>query len=520
MEFKRSAGMLLHPTSLPGKFGIGDLGANAFKFIDFLSDTRQTLWQVFPLGPTGYGDSPYQCFSAFAGNPLLINPELLVEQNLLSQVDLDEYPEYDKDHIQYGEVIKSKTELLKKAYENYKSNRIELGENYENFCEVNAEWLDDYSLFMAAKEFHGGVTWTEWSEDIAFRKRGAIKAWTEKLSDIIGYQKFVQYLFFHQWKTVKEYANSKNIEVIGDLPIFIAFDSADLWANKSLFSVNNKGKLETVAGVPPDYFSPTGQLWGNPLYKWDEMAKDDFLWWQKRFSKMYELVDIVRIDHFRGFDAYYEIPGDAPTAETGHWVDAPGMEFFQTIKDKLGDVKILAEDLGIITPTVEKLRDHFNFPGMKILQFAFGKDGDKKFLPHNHIQNCVVYTGSHDNDTTKGFFDKEKVNGSDVYDWAQKYLGFYQDDMCHALIKAAYASVANIVVIPLQDVMNLGTEARMNFPGKLGGNWTWRFSWEDLNGDTVKYFKEIVDMYERDPYAPKVKNEEIVLKSEIEKEKE
>jgi 4-alpha-glucanotransferase len=496
MKFERSAGILLHPTSLPSKYGIGDLGKDAFYFIDFLAAAEQTIWQVFPLGPTGYGDSPYQCFSAFAGNPLLISPDLLAEEGLLSHHDLENIPHSDPHKIDFGQVINYKKELLVKAFENYK-HKNENG--FNDFCEINKNWLDDFALFMAVKEFHNGILWTEWSEDIAFRKKGAIEAWSKKLEEKIFFQKFIQYKFFMQWGAVKDYANSKGIKIMGDLPIFIAYDSSDLWANKDLFTVDEHGKLETVAGVPPDYFSETGQLWGNPLYKWDVMKKHHFRWWKDRFKQMYELVDIVRIDHFRGFDAFWEIPGDAPTAQTGKWVDAPGKELFKEIKKELGDVPIVAEDLGVITESVEELRDMFEFPGMKILQFGFGPNGDNGFLPHNHVRNCVVYTGSHDNDTTKGFFENERRMNSGIYEWTQKYLNYYGEDIVYAVIKAAYASVANTTVIPLQDMLNLGTEARMNFPGKLGGNWTWRFTWEQITEDLASVYAEMVDMYDRNP---------------------
>ncbi|MBZ0182959.1 MAG: 4-alpha-glucanotransferase [Melioribacteraceae bacterium] len=496
MKFERSAGILLHPTSLPSKYGIGDLGKDAFYFIDFLAAAKQTIWQVFPLGPTGYGDSPYQCFSAFAGNPLLISPDLLAEEGLLSQHDLENIPHSDPNKIDFGQVINYKKELLVKAFENYK-HKNENG--FNDFCEINKNWLDDFALFMAVKDYHNGILWTEWSEDIAFRKKGAVEAWTKKLEEKIFFQKFIQYKFFMQWGAVKDYANSKGIKIMGDLPIFIAYDSSDLWANKDLFTVDEHGKLETVAGVPPDYFSETGQLWGNPLYKWEVMKKHHFRWWKDRFKQMYELVDIVRIDHFRGFDAFWEIPGDAPTAQTGKWVDAPGRELFKEIKKELGDVPIVAEDLGVITESVEELRDMFEFPGMKILQFGFGPNGDNGFLPHNHVKNCVVYSGSHDNDTTKGFFENERRMNSGIYEWTQKYLNYYGEDIVFAVIKAAYASVANTTVIPLQDMLNLGTEARMNFPGKLGGNWTWRFTWEQITEDLASVYAEMVDMYDRNP---------------------
>ncbi len=507
MKYQRSAGILLHPTSLPGKFGIGDLGIDAFTFIDFLKASGQSLWQVFPLGPTGFGDSPYQCFSAFAGNPLLISLELLYKDGLLNDSDISNLPQFDPHKIDYGEIIKIKYKLFEKAFANYVEDGKQLQNECGSFCDDNNYWLDDYATFMALKDFHGGKAWNEWGKEFKFRDAEKLKTWKDKNNLKIDYHKFLQYIFYKQWTSLKQYANEKGIKIVGDLPIFIAYDSADLWSNKSLFSVDKNGNLETVAGVPPDYFSPTGQLWGNPLYKWDLMEKNNFAWWKKRLSKMYEFVDIVRIDHFRGLDAFWEIPGDAPTAEKGRWVKAPGEKLFKEIRKELGDVPILAEDLGVITKSVEELRDSFGFPGMKILQFAFGKTGDKNFLPHNHIKNCVVYSGTHDNDTTRGFFETEKNNNSGIYQWAQKYLNYYGDDMVHEIIRTAYASVANIVIIPMQDILNLGTDARMNFPGRPGGNWTWRFSWDQITDSLTAHFNEMTKLYERPP--KKIKKEEI-----------
>jgi 4-alpha-glucanotransferase len=497
MRFKRRAGILLHPTSLPSKYGIGDFGKDAFRFVDFLADAGQKLWQIFPLGPTGYGDSPFQSFSAFAGNPLLISPDKLIEDGLLNAKEIEPYEDMTPQKVDYGKVINYKSNLLNKAFDNFKKDNSRFRNDFEKFCQQEKEWLDDFALFMAVKEAHGGILWREWDHDIAFRKEDALKKWSNALSDRIEFQKFSQFIFSKQWKEIKNYANSKGIEIIGDLPIFIAYDSADLWANKELFTVNDEGRLETVAGVPPDYFSPTGQLWGNPLYRWDKMRENNFAWWKKRFAKMFELVDIVRIDHFRGFEAYWEIPGDAPTAETGKWVKAPGKELFTEIIKEFGKAPIIAEDLGVITKEVEELRDYFEFPGMKILQFAFGKDGDKNFLPHNFVNNCVVYTGTHDNDTTRGFFESEKAKGSDVCDFAQRYLNYYGDDIRFATIVASYSSVADTAIIPMQDVLNLGSEARMNFPGRLGGNWTWRFEWQQLNDDLTQLYKELTILYER-----------------------
>ncbi|MFA8341808.1 MAG: 4-alpha-glucanotransferase [Rhodothermaceae bacterium] len=497
MKINRSAGMLLHPTSLPGPYGIGDLGYEAFKFIDFMKEAGQKLWQVFPLGPTGFGDSPYQCFSAFAGNPLLISPDILVEEKLLDVSDLQGIPHFDVNNVQFGEVINFKHSLLEKAFNNSIERDIRFPEEFEEFCNKNEFWLEDFALFMAGKKHYQGKIWADWDKDFAARKPEALKIWKEKLAKDVEYQKFIQFHFFKQWNAIKAYANEKEISVIGDLPIYVSYDSSDVWADPELFSVNEEGKLTSVAGVPPDYFSPTGQLWGNPLYNWDEMKKDNFAWWIKRFSQMYKLVDIVRIDHFRGFEAYYKIAGDAKTAEQGEWVKAPGMELFKAVKKALGNVPILAEDLGVITPEVEELRDHFEFPGMKILQFAFGDTGEKRFLPHNHTENSVVYTGSHDNETTAGFFWRERDQNSGIYHAAQDYMNFWGEEMCEALIKTAYKSVANIVIIPLQDIFNLGNEARMNFPGQAAGNWTWRFTANQLNSGLAQKYNHFVKMYAR-----------------------
>ncbi|KAF0153590.1 MAG: 4-alpha-glucanotransferase [Ignavibacteria bacterium] len=505
MNIERSAGILLHPTSLPGKFGIGDLGPSAFHFVDFLKAAGQTLWQVFPLGPTGYGDSPYQCFSAFAGNPLLISPEFLQRDGLLSDKDLSNPPKYDEHKIDFGSVIEYKTKLLRKAFENFKKIKS-IETECKDFLTANNFWLEDYALFMSAKAYHGGVQWAEWDETIAFRKD--LASWKKKLENEINYQIFIQHTFNKQWIALREYAHQSEIKIIGDLPIFIAYDSADLWANKELFTVRKDGTLELVAGVPPDYFSETGQLWGNPLYKWKEMEKDDFLWWRRRISNLLTMVDIVRIDHFRGFDAYWEIPGDAKTAIDGRWVKAPGHKFFNSIKKALGELPIIAEDLGVITDSVEELRDHFGFPGIKILQFGLGEDGDKKFLPHNHIKNCVVHTGSHDNETTRGFLESEMQKNSGIYEWAQAYFNYYGESMTYEMIRSAYQSPANICVIPMQDILNLGNQARMNFPGKLGGNWAWRFTWDQVANDLASWYKQMTIMFERPPLK---KNENAII---------
>jgi 4-alpha-glucanotransferase len=501
MRFERTAGVLLHPTSLPGRFGIGDLGGEAYNFINFLSAAGQTLWQVFPLGPTGYGDSPYQCFSAFAGNPLLISPDKLKEYGFLTDTDLSKAPNFNPHKVDYGPVINYKKELLKKAYSNFKNDNKGFTIEFEGYCSLNADWLEDFALFMASKEYHGGGVFTIWEKDLVHRTKAALAKWKEKLADDILYHKFVQWQFYKQWTAVREYANSKGIKIIGDMPIFIAYDSADLWANKELFTVDKDGNLTSVAGVPPDYFSATGQLWGNPLFRWKEMEKDDFHWWRKRISNLRNLVDIIRIDHFRGFDAYWEIPAGAPNAIGGRWVKAPGHKFFSTLRKYFGDLPIIAEDLGVITKSVKELRDTFNFPGMKILQFAFGTKMETKFLPHNVVQNSIIMTGSHDNDTTKAYFEKAKTERPDIDEHVHKYLNYHGHDLVFELIRAAYSSVSDLVVIPMQDVLNLGDEARMNFPGTLGGNWTWRFTWEQVPKELAAKYCKLAKLYER-PQKP------------------
>ncbi|MFI5252936.1 MAG: 4-alpha-glucanotransferase [Bacteroidota bacterium] len=498
MNLPRLAGVLLHPTSLPSRYGIGDLGSEAFRFIEFLEASGQTIWQVLPLGPTGYGDSPYQCFSAFAGNPYLISPDLLMEAGLLTRDDVEPVPTLDPRKIDYGKVIEYKMNLFRNAYDRFhKTSNAGLAKEFDAFCLKHKTWLNDFSLFMALKEYHEGRYWAAWDIPIRSRKAGAVKEWAKKLSREIGFFKFLQFMFFRQWMAVKNYAASKGILIAGDIPIFIAFDSADAWSNRKLFTINEEGKPISVAGVPPDYFSPTGQLWGNPLYRWDEMKKDDYRWWRSRVASTLELFDILRIDHFRGFEAYWQIPGDAITAEHGKWVKGPGRRFFRTLNKHLGEFPIIAEDLGVITRQVEELRDFCGFPGMKILQFAFGSGMDRNFLPHRYHRRCVVYTGSHDNDTTRGFFEQAKKEANDIYPSARAYLNYSGEDIRFELIRAAYASVADMAIIPMQDILNLGSDARMNFPGTFGGNWTWRFTWDQVTPDLPGIYRGLALLYDR-----------------------
>lgn len=496
--FERSAGILLHPTSLPSRFGIGDLGSDAYRFVDFLHNAKQKLWQILPLGPTSYGDSPYQCLSAYAGNPLLISFEQLVKDGIISEKVLENVPQFSDEKVQYGDVIEYKFETLRVIYEEFK-NKFDgaFKSAFLKFCEEEKFWLDDFAFFVSLKDYFDGLPWNEWDSDISKRKEKALNHYAKELKNEIEFHKFIQFLFFKQWMELKRYANEKGIKIIGDLPIFVAFDSADVWVNRHLFEVSEDGKPVFIAGVPPDYFSPTGQRWGNPHYKWNLMEKDDYYWWRERISSLLKITDIIRIDHFRGFYNYWEIPGDAPTAETGRWVLGPGEKFFSTLERYFGKLPIIAEDLGILVPEVYELRDKFNFPGMKILQFAFGSNGEKKFLPHRYERNCVVYTGSHDNDTTLGWWNSIQNDGTDTREFFLNYTGSDGKDICKDLIRLAYSSVANIVIIPLQDFLRLDSSARMNFPGRPDGNWMWRFKWNQITDDLINEIRTFVEIFER-----------------------
>lgn len=513
MEFTRASGILLHPTSLPGPYGIGDLGEAAYRFIDFLKETKQSLWQVLPLGPTGYGDSPYASFSSFAGNPLLISLDKLLEAGDLTPADLADVPDFPIDHIDFGWVIQWKTPLLVKAARNFLSGAGKARQaEFEAFCAEQVHWLDDYALFMTVKEFFdrkareegvSGAMWSNyWDKDIALHRPQAVKRWQKSEAENITLWKVWQYYFFSQWQPLREYANEHDIKIIGDIPIFVAPDSVDVWANRELFYLDKEGQMTVVAGVPPDYFSETGQLWGNPLYNWKALAKQGYQWWIDRLQATLRQVDIIRVDHFRGFEAYWEVPAGEETAINGRWVKGPGAGFFETVKETLGDLPILAEDLGVITREVEALREQFGFPGMKVLQFAFdskeagGLNATNPFLPHNHTYNSVVYTGTHDNDTTRGWYRERSEQEKDLI---RRYLGRSDEDIVWDFIRLALASVARYTIIPFQDVLNLDSDARMNTPSTLGGNWDWRYRPEALSDWASGRLVEMVDLYGRDP---------------------
>lgn len=490
----RSGGILLHPTSFPGPYGVGDLGGNAWRFIDFLADSGCKLWQVLPLGPTGYGDSPYQCFSAFAGNPYLVSPDLLLEWGILTQSDLSDMPAWPAHQVDFGELYHWKPALLEKAYTRFESLPDgPLHAEFAAFRLKNASWLEDFALFMALKESNGGTPWNAWPAPLRTRQPAALDEARMSLATRISIVVFAQFLFFRQWDALREYAHTKGIRIIGDIPIFVAMDSADVWANPDLFYLDNMGQPTVVAGVPPDYFSPTGQLWGNPLYRWEAHKSSGYAWWIERVSASLKTVDIVRIDHFRGFAGYWEIPGNAPTAETGRWLPGPGADLFHAIQKALGDLPIIAEDLGVITPDVVKLRDTFHLPGMKILQFAFSGP-DNAFLPDHYSPNCVVYTGTHDNDTSPGWYATAPESERD---FARRYLRVDGSDIAWDLIRAAWGSVAMFALAPIQDFLSLGTEARMNLPGKPGGNWTWRMMDNDLSDELKERIRGLNELYKR-----------------------
>jgi len=493
MNTTRTSGILLHPTSLPGKYGIGSLGQQAFKFVDFLENAGQKLWQVLPMGHTGYGDSPYQCFSIYAGNPILIDLECLMNEGLLHVNDLPKGFHLPDDKVEFGNVIDFKKAALNIAYLNFlKSNKAK--NDYQAFVAKNDFWLQDYALFIAIKESLGGMPWWDWQKNLKFRNTSTLGTFVIENQEKINFHKFVQYIFSKQWQSVKEYANNKGISIVGDIPLYVAHDSADVWSNYQVFRFDQHRNPTGVAGVPPDYFSSTGQLWGNPLYDWDYMKKNGFKWWINRIKATIEIYDIVRIDHFRGFEAYWAVPFGDETAVNGTWVQAPGQALFETVKKELGNLPIIAEDLGIITPEVEELRDNFEFPGMKILQFAFHSKEGNNYLPHNYSRNFVVYTGTHDNDTLRGWFDALEP---EIKHKVLDYTDANPNNIVNKLIRLAWSSTVRMAIIPLQDLLNLGSEARMNIPGIPGGNWQWRFREEQLSPDKARWLKHLTEIFNR-----------------------
>jgi len=505
MSFPRSSGIILHPTSLPGPYGIGELGPEAHGFADFLRDAGQKIWQVLPLGPTGYGDSPYQCFSAFAGNPLLLSLDKLVERGYLKQKDVEDRPLFPTDHADFNRVIEWKLPLLSKAYEAFAAADTDR-QVYEAYYRKHAWWLDDFALFMALKRAHNNVMWTQWEPKYAQREPTAMEQAGRDLRQDIEWQKFIQFEFDRQWSELKEHCGRNGIRVMGDVPIYVALDSSDVWSHPELFDLLPDGKPRVIAGVPPDYFSATGQCWGNPIYRWERHAEQGYAWWIARFRRSLEMLDLIRLDHFRGFEAYYEIPGDATTAEIGNWIKGPGAALFEALQDALGRLPIVAENLGVITPEVEDLRDRFGFPGMAILQFAFGNDPQAPaFKPHNYVHHLAAYTGTHDNDTVMGWWQSSGAGDStrtaeDVskeMDFARRYLNTDGTEINWVMIRTVIASVADTVLYPLQDVIGVGSEGRMNLPGMPSGNWRWRFHANDLTPDMGSRLKMLAETYER-----------------------
>jgi 4-alpha-glucanotransferase len=505
--FPRCSGILLHVTSLPGGHGIGDLGNSAHEFVEFLAESGQKIWQVLPLSPTGYGDSPYQCFSAFAGNPLLIDLSALREQGLLSLQDVTNVPDFSKELVEYGRVIDFKQGLLRKAAHTFFADGglTDRGA-FDIFCQNNTDWLDDYALFMACKAVHKDVAWTNWDSGIQQRDSAVLKEWQKKLSPETAVHKFAQFAFFQQWEKLKTHCNRYGVKIMGDIPIYVAHDSADVWANPELFRLDEQGRPAAVAGVPPDYFSATGQLWGNPLYRWDVSAASGHRWWIHRFRASLKLFDLVRLDHFRGFEAHWEVPASASTAAGGKWVKGPGAEFFHALQTELKELPFIAENLGVITPEVEALRQQFGFPGMSLLQFAFGNDPQgPTFRPHNYSRELAAYTGGHDNDTTVGWWTSPGIGEStrtaedirEERDFTRAYLGFQDEPVNWVFIRAVLASVAAIAIIPLQDVLGLGSEARMNLPGTVSENWTWRYKPETLTKEVSEQLQRLTVLYDR-----------------------
>ena len=492
---ERLSGILLHPTSLPGKYGIGSLGKAAFDFIDFLVRAKQHYWQILPLGPTGYADSPYQCFSSHAGNPNLIDLDILVKNRLLHAEDLADYPRFDESKIDYDAIQQTRLPLLKKAFQTFALHADNVEKlAYRNFLKDQAKWINDYGIFRAIKANRHQKPWYQWEDPLKKREPEAIRAIQTTMHEEIDFHKFLQFLFFKQWMAVKEYAHNHKIKIIGDIPLYVALDSADAWANTELFEFDQDLTPIRVGGVPPDYFSETGQLWGNPLFRWDVLKETGYRWWIDRIKTSLFLYDIIRIDHFRGFAAYWAVPYSEKTAVKGEWIPCPGKDFFDVLHAEFGDLPIIAEDLGIITPDVEELRDGFNLPGMKILQFAFDSSEANDYIPHNYIKNCIVYTGTHDNDTVVGWFNTATP---DDRKYVMDYMHTHETDIHWSFIRLAWASVATTAIVPMQDILGLDNSARMNLPGTTQNNWLWRARSNDFTDALTERLAHLTVLYGR-----------------------
>ncbi|MGI6377227.1 MAG: 4-alpha-glucanotransferase [Anaerolineae bacterium] len=500
-QANRKCGLLCHPTCVPSPFGIGDLGEGCLRLLDFVAAGGHSYWQVLPLGPTGYMDSPYQPFSAYAGNHLLIDPLALVDDGLLKLSDLAGNADLPQERVDYGAVIGYKMGLFRLALQRLAAAPALLRDELAAFAADNANWLPDYALFMALKQHHGGRRWLEWDRDIALREPEAVSRWQATLHEDIRLHTLLQFLFHRQWQAVRAHAHGLGIEIIGDVPIFVGHDSVDVWANRHLFRLDGVGRPTVVAGVPPDYFSPTGQLWGNPHYRWDLMKADGYRWWLDRLEHTLKQVDRVRIDHFRGFAAFWEVPADEETAMHGRWVLGPGKGLFEAVQARFGKPPIIAEDLGVITPDVVAIRDGFDLPGMHVLQFAFDSDATNPDLPHNYRRNCIAYTGTHDNDTSLGWYAQRDPA---VQHRARMYTGTDGSAMNWTLIRLAMTSVADTAIYPLQDVLSLGSEARMNLPGRPEGNWAWRYRADDLRPELAALLHELARVTGRLPVGAEV----------------
>lgn len=492
----RKSGILLHITSLPGAEGIGTLGKEAYRFVDFLQETGQKLWQTLPLGPVGFGNSPYQCYSAFAGNPMLIDLELLLEKELLSESDLSQIPKFLKKRVEFDKVEDWKYPILKKAFANFNGEVFQSIQNdYHHFLNEHGWWLSDYALFMAAKQHFGDdVIWSDWDDELKFRNEVGLQKLGEELATEVDYQKFLQYLFFTQWHNLKRYANNKGVDFVGDVPLYVSGDSSDVWTNTDVFLLDENLKPTEVGGVPPDYFSETGQLWGNPVFNWNRLKERNYDWWMARLHFNLNMFNQVRIDHFRGLESYWSVPANEETAINGKWVPAYGYEMLSLIKSQLGYLPFIAEDLGIITPEVDKLREDFDLPGMKVLQFAFTTDSANKDLPHNYGNNFVVYTGTHDNDTTLGWLQALENEEKQT---VENYIKGQDKKALIEAVEFAMASVAETAIIPMQDLLELDTNSRMNTPGTATGNWDWRFQWNQLKVGQRKFLRELTSKYNR-----------------------
>ena len=495
---RRGSGILLHVPSLPSRFGIGDLGPQAFRFVDFLADAKQSFWQILPLNPIEpvYGSSPYHSISAFACSSLFISPELLVRDGLLHDGDMTSYPDLPEDMVDYVSVISHKRELFNKAYERFLRTKEKY--EYERFCSENSAWLDDYSLFAALKSHYYGKAWSDWPPELRDREKKALESAQKEFHDRIEFEKFLQYIFFTQWFSLKQYCGERGIQIIGDMPIYVQYDSVDLWTYPEVFKLDEAKKPYAVAGVPPDYFSKTGQLWGNPLYRWDVLKDTGYRWWVQRMKHALKLFDMVRIDHFRGLVGYWEIPAGEKTAMNGKWIEAPAEDFLMTLLKKFPYLPVIAEDLGVITPDVREIMSRFDLPGMKILLFAFGDDlSTNPYIPHNLAKNCIVYPGTHDNNTVKGWFENEAA--PEEKERLFQYLGreVSNEDISWEFIRMAMMSVANLSVTSMQDLLSLGEEARMNRPATTQGNWQWRLLPGQLSSQLSEKLRQMTEIYGR-----------------------